>query len=96
MKVTVIGGGSTYTSELINGFLTRTESFPLTELWHQPVHAVAPGARFVRLTAPLVVGGVLLGMEQVGLNGRAVRERLIETTQVLLNSSVAAELVSAD
>ena len=33
MKVTVIGGGSTYTPELINGFIARIESFPLTELW---------------------------------------------------------------
>jgi 6-phospho-beta-glucosidase len=33
MKVAVIGGGSTYTPELINGFLERVESFPLTELW---------------------------------------------------------------
>jgi len=33
MKVAVIGGGSTYTPELINGFLTRRGSFPLTELW---------------------------------------------------------------
>jgi len=33
MKVTVIGGGSSYTPELINGFLERVGSFPLTELW---------------------------------------------------------------
>ncbi len=33
MKVAVIGGGSTYTPELVNGFLERTSSFPLTELW---------------------------------------------------------------
>ncbi|HUS94092.1 MAG TPA: 6-phospho-beta-glucosidase [Patescibacteria group bacterium] len=33
MKVTVIGGGSSYTPELINGFLERVQSFPLTELW---------------------------------------------------------------
>jgi len=33
MKVAVIGGGSTYTPELVNGFLARAESFPLTELW---------------------------------------------------------------
>lgn len=33
MKVTVIGGGSSYTPELINGFLERAEQFPLTELW---------------------------------------------------------------
>jgi 6-phospho-beta-glucosidase len=33
MKVAVIGGGSTYTPELVNGFLNRTEQFPLKELW---------------------------------------------------------------
>jgi 6-phospho-beta-glucosidase len=33
MKVAVIGGGSSYTPELINGFLERVETFPLTELW---------------------------------------------------------------
>ena len=33
LKVAVIGGGSTYTPELIKGFLDRHESFPLEELW---------------------------------------------------------------
>jgi len=33
MKVTVVGGGSSYTPELIQGFLERVGSFPLTELW---------------------------------------------------------------
>src|SRR5512133_774921 len=33
LKVAEIGGGSTYTPELINGFLERTTSFPLDELW---------------------------------------------------------------
>ncbi len=33
MKVTVIGGGSSYTPELINGFLERVDTFPMTELW---------------------------------------------------------------
>ena len=33
MKITVIGGGSTYTPELINGFLERTSTLPITELW---------------------------------------------------------------
>lgn len=33
MKVAVIGGGSTYTPELINGFIARANSLPLTELW---------------------------------------------------------------
>ncbi len=33
MKVTVIGGGSSYTPELIHGFLERFTTLPLTELW---------------------------------------------------------------
>jgi 6-phospho-beta-glucosidase len=33
MKVAVIGGGSSYTPELIDGFLQRSNSFPLSELW---------------------------------------------------------------
>jgi 6-phospho-beta-glucosidase len=33
MKVAVIGGGSSYTPELINGFLERVETFPMSELW---------------------------------------------------------------
>lgn len=33
MKVAVIGGGSSYTPELINGFIERAGSFPISELW---------------------------------------------------------------
>lgn len=33
MKIAVIGGGSTYTPELVNGFLERVDQLPLTELW---------------------------------------------------------------
>jgi 6-phospho-beta-glucosidase len=33
LKVAVIGGGSTYTPELVNGFLARLAEFPLDELW---------------------------------------------------------------
>ncbi|MHC1783097.1 MAG: 6-phospho-beta-glucosidase [Anaerolineaceae bacterium] len=33
MKICIIGGGSTYTPELINGFLARVKELPLTELW---------------------------------------------------------------
>lgn len=33
MKITVIGGGSTYTPELVSGFLARVDSLPLKELW---------------------------------------------------------------
>ncbi len=33
MKVAVIGGGSSYTPELINGFIERASNFPISELW---------------------------------------------------------------
>jgi N-acetylglucosamine kinase-like BadF-type ATPase len=49
------------------------------------VRAEAPRARFVRLTAPPVVGGVLLGMERVGLPYSQVRQRLLDSTASLLS-----------
>ena len=39
MKVAVIGGGSTYTPELINGFLERMSTLPVTELWLMDIDA---------------------------------------------------------
>src|SRR5512139_1695326 len=39
MKVTVIGGGSTYTPELVNGFLARTAQLPVSELWLMDIDA---------------------------------------------------------
>ncbi len=33
MKIAVIGGGSTYTPELVNGFLNHIDSLPIKELW---------------------------------------------------------------
>jgi 6-phospho-beta-glucosidase len=33
MKIAVIGGGSTYTPELVNGFLERISTLPVSELW---------------------------------------------------------------
>jgi 6-phospho-beta-glucosidase len=33
MKVVVMGGGSSYTPELVKGFLDRVATFPMTELW---------------------------------------------------------------
>jgi len=39
MKIAVIGGGSTYTPELVNGFLARISSLPVTELWLMDIDA---------------------------------------------------------
>lgn len=57
----------------------------LIEPLRETVLGFAPQARFVRLSAPPVVGAVLLGMEQVGLTGP--RESLIQSTQHLLNGA---------
>jgi len=39
MKIAAIGGGSTYTPELINGFLARLKEFPVTEVWLMDIDA---------------------------------------------------------
>ncbi len=39
MKVAVIGGGSTYTPELVNGFLARAATLPVAELWLMDIDA---------------------------------------------------------
>jgi len=37
MKIAIIGGGSTYTPELVNGFLERSASLPVSELWLEDI-----------------------------------------------------------
>jgi len=39
VKITVIGGGSTYTPELVNGFLSRVDRLPIKELWLMDIDA---------------------------------------------------------
>jgi N-acetylglucosamine kinase-like BadF-type ATPase len=55
----------------------------------ESICAEAPGARLVRLAAPPVVGAVLLGMEEAGVNTRAARPRLIATAAAILESEQA-------
>lgn len=56
----------------------------LAETMIDVIHAEAPDACLVRLQAPAVVGGVLLGMEMRSLKVSAVRETLIKSTDMLL------------
>jgi N-acetylglucosamine kinase-like BadF-type ATPase len=58
----------------------------LVEPLRATIQAVAPGARLARLEAPPVVGGVLLGMEQAGLNPARARAPLIDGVSELLRS----------
>ncbi len=58
----------------------------------QTVHQVAPGATLVRLTAPPVVGAVMLAMEQVKVDHILLREPLIQSTnRMLTNEGFVAE-----
>ncbi len=56
----------------------------MTESMRTTIQLIAPGARLVRLTVPPVVGGVVLAMQETGLDARKVRSNLIESTQKLL------------
>lgn len=51
----------------------------------QTIHAVASGARLVRLEGPPVVGGVVLAMEQAGRPYVPVRQNLIDSTAQILD-----------
>ena len=33
LKIVTIGGGSSYTPELVEGFIKRYDHLPITELW---------------------------------------------------------------
>jgi N-acetylglucosamine kinase-like BadF-type ATPase len=65
------------------GSLHGGSSF-LDSILRTTVLETAPQAQFVRLTVPPVVGGVLLGMEEAGVNGYAMRDKLIRTTNAIL------------
>ena len=56
----------------------------LLDPMREAVHEVAPGARFVRLTAPPVVGAVLLGMQTAGLPAQQLRQPLVASTRALV------------
>ena len=58
----------------------------LIEPMQQGIWTVAPRARFSRLEAPPVVGGILLGMERAGVNGYYVRDKLIDSSRELVGS----------
>jgi N-acetylglucosamine kinase-like BadF-type ATPase len=54
----------------------------ISEQMHQTIQSVAPNARLVRLTAPPVIGGALLGMETIlGKSAYAQRETIIQSMQ---------------
>ncbi len=57
----------------------------------QVINLEAPKARLVRLSAPPVVGGVLLAMQQVGIDPSPVRKALVNSTCSLLETCTKVE-----
>ncbi len=53
------------------------------------IRSEAPYARLVQLSSPPVVGGVLLAMEQVGVNPSHFREHLIKSTRGYLDKLIS-------
>lgn len=51
----------------------------ITERMTEVIRAVAPNARLVRLDVPPVIGGVILGMEQAGVEYLHLRQGLIDS-----------------
>ncbi|UCC51768.1 MAG: hypothetical protein JSV68_22100 [Anaerolineaceae bacterium] len=60
----------------------------LIEPMRATIQALAPGANLARLTAPPVVGGVLLGMESAGLDATAARPTLLASVGDLMRKQV--------
>jgi N-acetylglucosamine kinase-like BadF-type ATPase len=62
--------------------------FEAGELIMKPMHRLVlnhcPNARLIRLDGPPVVGAVILGMEQTGFDGYAIRQNIIRTAKELV------------
>jgi N-acetylglucosamine kinase-like BadF-type ATPase len=56
---------------------------PLIEPMQANISAFAPGARFVRLSTPPVIGGVLLALEIAGRRTSAVRQQLLSLAETI-------------
>jgi N-acetylglucosamine kinase-like BadF-type ATPase len=55
----------------------------------QVITSEAPQACLIRLSSPPVVGGILLAMEQVGLDPSPLRDHLIKSTRIYINEKVS-------
>lgn len=62
----------------------------LIEPLRQTIQPVVPGARLVRLTAPPVLGAVVLGMEQAGLSPAAVVRESLERSTIQIQQAAFA------
>jgi len=58
----------------------------LIEPMRETIHQLAPKARLVRLTAPPVLGAVMLGMEAAGISVTpSIRKTMVNTISSIRN-----------
>ena len=77
MKLAVVGGGSTYTPELVDGVA-------------EAVVAVAPRANVTVVSSPPVVGAALLALDQIGADD-AAKARAREDLDAAVDGRLAME-----
>jgi N-acetylglucosamine kinase-like BadF-type ATPase len=63
----------------------------LDETLKETILKTAPRANLIRLSAPPVIGAVLLGMEQAGQDGYPTRENLIRTTTEIMENNTTSK-----
>ena len=69
----------------------------LIEPLRATVLSEAPGARFVRLDVPPVIGSVMIGMEQGGLKpDHAIRDRLAKTLPALREAAAITTILQIE
>ena len=57
----------------------------LVNPFKEAILEIANGAKFVSLSVPPVIGGVLLGMENMGVNGYNLRSKIEASTLKICN-----------
>ena len=60
----------------------------ITEPMREIVLQHCPKAKMIRLDGPPVVGAVILGMEQVGFDGYAVRDVMVRTAKKVISEQL--------
>lgn len=89
LKVAVMGGGSTYTPELVNGFIERADRFPLDELWLadiDPDRLAVVGAFAQRMAA---AKGSRFSVHLTTDRREAIRDASYVTTQLRVGQMAA-------
>lgn len=94
LKVVTIGGGSSYTPELVEGFINRYEEFPMTEFWLVDIEEGREKLEIVSELAKRMVKKAGLPIEIHTTLDR--REALVDadfvTTQIRVGQLAAREL----